>query len=61
MLRQVVLEGDTLLVTITPTYSGCPAMEQMQTDIEAALQAAGLQPFRVQTTLSPAWTTDWIS
>ena len=61
VLRQVALEGDTLLVTITPTYSGCPAMEQMQTDIEAALQAAGLQPFRVQTTLSPAWTTDWIS
>ncbi len=61
VLRHVTLDGDTLHVTITPTYTGCPAMEQMQTDIEAALRGAGLTPYQVHTTLSPAWTTDWIS
>ncbi|MBW8317128.1 MAG: phenylacetate-CoA oxygenase subunit PaaJ [Thiobacillus sp.] len=47
-------------VVITPTYSGCPAMGQIEDDIHAALSAAGL-PGRVITQLSPAWTTDWMS
>ena len=47
-------------VVITPTYSGCPAMGQIEDDIVAALHAAGL-PGRVVTQLSPAWTTDWMS
>jgi ring-1,2-phenylacetyl-CoA epoxidase subunit PaaD len=50
----------TLEVVITPTYSGCPAMGQIQQDIETALRAAGIAPVRVVTVLAPAWTTDWI-
>ena len=61
VLRDVALSGDLLQVTITPTYSGCPAMGQMREDIEVALHNAGLQPFDVQTVLAPAWTTDWMS
>jgi len=47
-------------VVITPTYSGCPAMGQIEDDIAAALRTAGL-PGRVVTQLAPAWTTDWMS
>ena len=47
-------------VVITPTYSGCPAMGQIEDDIVAALREAGL-PGRVVTQLSPAWTTDWMN
>ena len=47
-------------VVITPTYSGCPAMGQIEDDIVAALRGAGLEG-RVVTQLSPAWTTDWMS
>ena len=47
-------------VVITPTYSGCPAMGQIEDDIVAALREAGL-PGRVVTQLSPAWSTDWMS
>lgn len=50
---------DTLEVIITPTYSGCPAMDQIREDIQAALTKAGLQGV-VTTQLAPAWTTDWI-
>ncbi|WER45798.1 phenylacetate-CoA oxygenase subunit PaaJ [Cupriavidus sp. WKF15] len=62
ILREIaVADGDTLEVTITPTYSGCPAMSQIAEDIGQALDAAGLGPWRIRTVLSPAWTTDWIS
>ncbi len=47
-------------VVITPTYSGCPAMGQIEDDVHAALSSAGLQA-RVVTQLSPAWTTDWMT
>ncbi|MCC7000864.1 MAG: phenylacetate-CoA oxygenase subunit PaaJ [Gemmatimonadaceae bacterium] len=47
-------------VTITPTYSGCPAMYEIEKDIRTALEAAGATSVSVQTVLSPAWTTDWI-
>ncbi|CAG9170224.1 1,2-phenylacetyl-CoA epoxidase subunit PaaD [Cupriavidus pinatubonensis] len=62
ILRDIaVADGATLEVTITPTYSGCPAMSQIAEDIGQALDAAGLGPWRIRTALSPAWTTDWIS
>ena len=61
VLRDVAAEDDGLLVTITPTYSGCPAMETMRTDLVASLRAAGFDRVRVRTALSPAWTTDWIT
>jgi len=47
-------------VTVTPTYSGCPAIDVIEHDILAALAAAGVTQARVQTAYAPAWTTDWI-
>ena len=54
------MAGDEVVVEITPTYSGCPAMNMIQLDIETALHAAGIAG-RVVTTLAPAWTTDWMT
>jgi ring-1,2-phenylacetyl-CoA epoxidase subunit PaaD len=48
-------------VVITPTYTGCPATQVIETDIRAALDAAGYRQVRIETALSPAWTTDWIT
>lgn len=53
-------EDGTAEVVITPTYSGCPAMGQIEDDIRAALAQAGLDA-RVVTQLAPAWTTDWMT
>lgn len=50
----------TVEVTITPTYSGCPAMFEIEKDVRSALEAAGASAVEVRTVLSPAWTTDWI-
>ncbi|MBY4898981.1 1,2-phenylacetyl-CoA epoxidase subunit PaaD [Cupriavidus sp. AU9028] len=62
ILRGVTVAADAVLeVEITPTYSGCPAMSQIAEDIGAALDAAALGPWRIRTSLSPAWTTDWIT
>lgn len=61
VLRDVRLDGGVLEVVITPTYSGCPAMNVIAQDIEATLAGAELGPTRVRTVLSPAWTTDWLS
>lgn len=61
IIRDVASSGAGVEVTITPTYSGCPAMNTMGTDITLALAEAGFGPVRIKTTLSPAWTTDWIS
>jgi ring-1,2-phenylacetyl-CoA epoxidase subunit PaaD len=61
ILRGVALAGDTVEVTITPTYTGCPAMTAIEQEIATALARAGIAHCRVRTTLSPAWTTDWIS
>jgi len=48
-------------VTITPTYSGCPAMDMIREEIRATLAADGFRDVRIDTVLSPAWTTDWIT
>jgi len=48
-------------VVITPTYSGCPAMQVMEDDIRVRLQMAGFKGIEIETVLSPAWTTDWIT
>ncbi|WP_207343347.1 1,2-phenylacetyl-CoA epoxidase subunit PaaD [Arthrobacter sp. E3] len=48
-------------VTITPTYSGCPAMDTIRTDVRAAFERAGLPQVEVVTVWAPAWTTDWMS
>ena len=51
----------TLLVTVTPTYSGCPAMTVIKNDIQRALQERGIDRVCIETQLSPAWTTDWMT
>ena len=62
VLRDVAVQDDgAVVVTITPTYSGCPALDAIRHDVEAALGAAGFGDVRVRTVLAPAWTTDWIS
>jgi ring-1,2-phenylacetyl-CoA epoxidase subunit PaaD len=62
VLRGVEVTDDgTVEVTITPTYSGCPAMDAIRQDVETALREAGFPVVRVRTVLAPAWTTDWIS
>jgi ring-1,2-phenylacetyl-CoA epoxidase subunit PaaD len=61
ILRDVELVGDRVVVTITPTYSGCPAMGVMRADLLHALHEAGFPEVEVRTVLSPAWSTDWIS
>ena len=61
IIRDVIHEGDTLVVTITPTYSGCPATSIIRLDIETALRDHGVADFRLEQRLSPAWTTDWLS
>ena len=60
ILRAVHEGAEGLEVVITPTYSGCPAMGQIEDDVKATLAAAGLQA-RVVTQLAPAWTTDWMT
>ncbi len=60
VLREVRLEDETVIVTITPTYSGCPAMGVIAEDITAALRVHSYES-RIETVLSPAWTTDWMS
>jgi ring-1,2-phenylacetyl-CoA epoxidase subunit PaaD len=60
IVRDVVWCGDTLVVTVTPTYSGCPATSIINLDIETALRARGIDKLRIERRLSPPWTTDWI-
>ena len=55
-----ISDGTAVTVTITPTYSGCPAMFEIEKDVRSALIAAGASRVEVRTVLSPAWTTDWI-
>lgn len=61
VLRSVVATDTEVRVVLTPTYSGCPAIDQMRDDVAARLHEAGYPQVRVDTTLSPAWTTDWMS
>jgi ring-1,2-phenylacetyl-CoA epoxidase subunit PaaD len=61
VLRDVAVRDDTVEVTITPTYSGCPAMNMIALEIEVALAREGIRNPKITTVLSPAWTTDWMS
>jgi ring-1,2-phenylacetyl-CoA epoxidase subunit PaaD len=61
VVREVEVDGDGVTVTITPTYSGCPALAEMRADLRVALATAGYRHIEVRTVLSPAWSTDWIS
>lgn len=61
VLRDVDEADGRVTVTITPTYSGCPAMATMRDDLVHALTGEGFAEVRVKVSLSPAWTTDWIT
>jgi ring-1,2-phenylacetyl-CoA epoxidase subunit PaaD len=61
ILRDVACDDGRIVVTVTPTYSGCPATEAIAADISATLTRAGFGDVSVRTELAPAWTTDWIS
>lgn len=60
ILREVGLREGRARVVVTPTYSGCPAMEAIREDIVRAVREQGLEP-EVETSFSPAWTTDWLT
>jgi ring-1,2-phenylacetyl-CoA epoxidase subunit PaaD len=61
IVRDVAWRGDELVVTVTPTYSGCPATDVIIQSIRDALAARSAAPVRIETRLAPAWTTDWIA
>lgn len=61
VLRSVDVSGDRVVVEITPTYSGCPAVDAIADDITTVLGAAGFADVTVRRVLAPAWTTDWMS
>jgi ring-1,2-phenylacetyl-CoA epoxidase subunit PaaD len=60
VLRSVEVCGDVAVVTLTPTYSGCPAMAEIKADVRGAVEALGLRA-EIRTSLSPSWSSDWIS
>jgi ring-1,2-phenylacetyl-CoA epoxidase subunit PaaD len=61
ILRDVTEDGETVTVTITPTYSGCPAMREIGQDLTHRLNRAGFDRVTVRTQLAPAWSSDWIT
>jgi ring-1,2-phenylacetyl-CoA epoxidase subunit PaaD len=61
VLREVEVSDGHVEVAITPTYSGCPAMNMIALEIELALEREGFAKPKIRTVLSPAWTTDWMS
>jgi ring-1,2-phenylacetyl-CoA epoxidase subunit PaaD len=61
VLREVIVNNGDVEVAITPTYSGCPAMNVIALEIELALEREGFRKPKIRTVLSPAWTTDWMS
>lgn len=61
ILRDVSWDGTLCTVTITPTYSGCPAMKMIENDIKIKLKEIGINNTHVELVYSPAWTTDWIN
>ena len=60
IVRELAVNDDDVTVTLTPTYSGCPATEVIQESVVKALRDAGARDVTVTTRLDPAWTTDWI-
>jgi len=61
IIRDVLVTDDSITVMISPTYSGCPAMDVIGIQIKLALAAAGFTNIEVKQVLSPAWTTDWMT
>ncbi len=61
IVRDVHTEVEQVTVTITPTYSACPAIEAIANEIRSKLRQQGIRTVRIETKLSPAWTTNWVS
>jgi ring-1,2-phenylacetyl-CoA epoxidase subunit PaaD len=61
ILRKINIQGDEINISITPTYSGCPAMDWIGQEIKRTLEEQGYKNVKVSQVLSPAWTTDWMS
>lgn len=61
IIRNVEIIDSLLKITITPTYTGCPAMKVIEEDIQSVLKKNGFENVEIKTILSPAWTTDWIT
>ena len=61
VLRNIFYDKDRLKVVITPTYSGCPAMDRFQKDITEKLELLEVKNFEIKMQFDPAWTTDWIT
>mgnify|MGYP001031191146 CR=1 FL=1 len=61
IVRDVVIDNNQVKIVITPTYSGCPAMKEIESDIQKRFVQEGISHVTIETVLSPAWTTDWLS
>ncbi len=61
IVRNVEVDGDSVRVDITPTYSGCPAMQTIESDIVSVLESHGFRDVTTRTVYSPAWSSDWIT
>ena len=61
IVRNVEVDGDAVRVDITPTYSGCPAMQVIEADIASVLRERGFRKVEIRTIYSPAWSSDWIT
>ena|SRR5438552_17480380 len=61
IVRDIHIDDNKIKITITPTYTGCPAMDVINMNIRMALLENGFSDFEIKTVLSPAWTTDWMS
>jgi len=61
VLRDVIVNGNEVEIFITPTYSGCPAMKQIEDDIVSTLKKNGVEKVKLKTVFHPAWTTDWLT
>jgi ring-1,2-phenylacetyl-CoA epoxidase subunit PaaD len=61
IVRDVEIDHGNVTITVTPTYSGCPAMQAIEDDIRSALSAGGITNVRIKTVYAPAWTTDWLT
>ncbi|TAH44130.1 MAG: phenylacetate-CoA oxygenase subunit PaaJ [Bacteroidetes bacterium] len=59
--RDVRIEGEKVIVDITPTYSGCPAMNTIEKDIIEKIKETGIERVEINTVFSPVWTTDWLN
>ena len=61
VIRDVTFTNNSFVISITPTYSGCPAVKAFQDDISSCLSENGIENFELKIVYSPAWTTDWMS